>query len=738
MDHSFVSSEPLISFLRRHEQNLEIFPGWPCSRVLNWIEEHRRSLFGCNSLDGEVIALTLANDVAGLLALLTIGAAGGVALPLPPETTEHERAKLMDRSGAARLLMPGSPPQLSGRGRGDPSDLANGILLATSGSTGAPKLARRSAESLVDEGRRYVEMLRLAPGARVLMAAPIVHAYALGWVVASLIGGWCIVPLRCTALGRVAEELVNGAAWAVLTPALARLLAQRPRVGPTGPARCRVMVGAGPVTRELEQLFLQNFSVGLARNYGSAETGALLAGFEGLPESCPGTPMPGVRIRIVDGHGRTVPPGFPGLLQVATSNGWHPMGDLVESDPDGRITILGRSTAALRRGDQWVAPLEVEASLSDYPGLRGLRATKVPGRNGRRERLAVDIWPNDPTGFSPPAFSSFVETRLQPAMRPDDIRVRATMELSAGGKLRATPRWRRGAAKDIADAARAYKRGELLFALNAAGVLDALDGVKGTDEIADELGLDTGALEMLLTIAARFGLVNTEDHDRGTSARDLVALEAELSGNLVKRDNIAHVMRSGLAQRPHSIGSAGLTDLYLRAMNGDAAALRVRFGLRALKLQPGSKLLEVTAGPGLYGLTAAGLGTTLAHTVWPVGPASGERNAFNLPIKSPLPEPRFDAIVLFNGLRWSPIPDRLAELKAILARDALLVIDDLFLEDNEASAEFALDWATHGGAAFTTVSELTAALTAIGFEVEVRPVPDSACARLVVARVSPV
>jgi acyl-CoA synthetase (AMP-forming)/AMP-acid ligase II len=735
MTDALFEVESLVASSHRHGRELLLFPEWPRRRAQIWIDQQHRRLFHRELLDGEAIAVPLANDNASLLALLLIGAGGGVAVPFHPEATDHERAALMRRAGATRVLMPGDVPQLVGSPGGH-SDLAGGMLLATSGSTGAPKLARRSLQSLLAEGQRYVDMLALSPGARVVIAAPVAHAYALGWVAACLTGGWCIEPVEATALGRIAEELVKGADWAVMTPAIARLLAERPRSGPSAafPARCRVMVGAGPVTSELETKFQEKFAIGLARNYGSAETGAFLSGFEGLPSGCPGMPMPGVRIRIVDEHGDVITDGTPGYLEVATPEGWHAMGDLVQADPDGRVTILGRSTEAVRRGDRWIAALDIEAHLSDYPGLRALRVSKTAKHSGRRERLVVDIWPNDPTGFDLEAFSSFIEYRLQPSMRPDEIRVRTVLIRSEGGKLQAPTIWRRGAASDIAAVARAYKRAELAFALNAAGVLDLLDGRNSTEEIAAELGLDAGALEGLLTIAARFGVVRAGLHEPiAPDKNQILALETELSRKMVDRDSIMALMRSGLSRRGGSIASSDLAETYLRAMNGDASAFRVRYGLRLLGLRPGSRLLEITAGPGMYGLTAAAHGLALAHSVWPVGPAASEDVSSFTAVH---PETRFDAIVLFNGLRWSPVPDRLAGLKAMLEPGAPLLIDDLFLEDDEASAEFALDWLTHGGAGFLTRRELTAALTVIGFDVEARPIPGSAHAHLVVARLS--
>jgi hypothetical protein len=726
----------LISAVRSHPAELLIFPDWPAERVLSWIDHQRERLFGMRPLNGEVCAVALDNDPAALMALLLIGASGGAALVWGPAATEAEQAALMQRAGATRRILPGETPRLTG-GAGRPAAEPGSILLPTSGSTGEAKLVHRSAASLLVEGRRYVDMLHLAPGARILLPAPVVHAYALGWFAGCLLGGWTSVPLPPTALGQIAEELRRGADWAVMTPAVAKLLANRRRNGSSAEqrARCRVMVGAGPVTPELEASFREQFGIGLARNYGSTETGAILSGFEELPPGCVGPPMPGVTVRIVDDAGHDVAPEKPGILEVLTPDGWHSMGDLVVKDATGRVTILGRLTNAVRRGDQWIAPHEIERHLSAYPGLRMLRASKVNDVARGRERLALDVWPNDPTTFDAKGFAAFIEEKLQPAMRPDDIRVRTVLAESDSGKVKAGASWQLGPQGNLAAAARAYKRSDLLFALESVGVLERLDGRKTTDDIAGELGLDAGALEILLMLAARFGLV-----EPGGSARPSrevgapIRLEAELSRHCVGREQFRALLRSGLQRRAVPAAFNGLAESYLDAMNGDLAAFRVQFGLRALGLRPGARLLELTAGPGLYGRGAKARGIDLSHTLWPLGPAASGCGSHAEPPAPPCNERPYDAIVLFNGLRWSPVPDRLAEMKSMISEEGTLLIDDLFLENDEASAEFALDWVTHGGAAFMTVPELTKMLGELGLHAEVLLVPGSAHARIVTGR----
>jgi acyl-CoA synthetase (AMP-forming)/AMP-acid ligase II len=705
-------------------------PGWPADAVHAWVVRERRRLFGDAPLDGEVLLMPLANSPWDVLALLAAWSAGACPAIVEPASTDAERSRAMAQTGARRTLLAGECPELVGA-VGERQGPPGGVLLPTSGSTGAAKWVERSAASLGDEGKRYAELLGLPAGARILLAAPLCHAYALGWLCGALQGGWCVIAEAPRSLGAIAARMRENVAWTALTPSIARLLAARGRGG-TKAIRGRVMAGAGPVTAELDAAFEAAFGRGLGRNYGSSETGALFASTEACAPACVGSPMPGVSWRIVGETGHELPAGEVGALNIRLREGWHAMGDLAVSDRLGRLTIVGRRSHALRCGERWIAPGEIEDPLRAYPEMREVRVTgaDVPGTD--ELKIVADLWPVDPSRFDPQAFREFAEQRLQLAMRPQRLRVHALLERSAGAKPTAAPRWRRGDAGSLAETARAYKRAELLFALDQLGVLARLDGTQDGAAIAEELGLDAGVIETLLAVAARYGIVQPGETGAGEAeVESLVAFEALASVGAVTRGRIAQVAREGWgAAAPEPLPPDFLAR-YLGAMNGSAQRFRTRLGLRLLDLAAGAHLLEVAPSAGLYGSEAAAAGLPLSHRFQAVGPgADGDAWAADLTAR----DGSMDAVVIRNGLRYPPVVERLADLARLLRPAGTLLIDELFLTDEAASADFAVDWLTHGGTCLLTSAELLDHLAGLGLDAAERRVPGIPGARMVVAR----
>ena len=101
-----------------------------------------------------------------------------------------------------------------------------------------------------------------------------------------------------------------------------------------------------------------------------------------------GLRLPGNRFRVVNGSGRTVPPGAVGELWIKgpgvlreywhapeattdkiTEDGWLRTGDLVRRGPFGSIMFQGRSKHVIKSGGYSVYPAEVEAVLEEHPDI---------------------------------------------------------------------------------------------------------------------------------------------------------------------------------------------------------------------------------------------------------------------------------------------------------------------------------------------------------------------------------
>ena len=282
----------------------------------------------------QTVGLQGSNGASWVIGLLGLLRAGARPLLVGHDSPPPDVHRLLAAAGAARCLRTeeGQPPRLTGitGARGDKGAHEAGagaaVLLASSGSTGAAKLVTRSERSLLDEGRRYLTAGLITTEDMLALPLPMSHAYALGWTVAALLAGARLCPVPPRSLGAASDILAAGATVLAVVPGLARILARRLAGGP-GPHVLRlVMAGADYVDSELDARWSVQLGVGLSRNYGSSETGAVLAGPAGLPSGCVGLPLPGVEVILRGDHGEAVAGAGTGEIVVRVEDGPGPDG----------------------------------------------------------------------------------------------------------------------------------------------------------------------------------------------------------------------------------------------------------------------------------------------------------------------------------------------------------------------------------------------------------------------------
>jgi acyl-CoA synthetase (AMP-forming)/AMP-acid ligase II len=141
------------------------------------------------------------------------------------------------------------------------------------------------------------------------------------------------------------------------------------------------LIGTSRVEPDLLGAIKERFpSTKTTVSYGSTEMGrALSLGDHDLfrkPYSV-GLPIPGFRARVADDGelllaSDTCMSGYynlPSETHLALQDGWYRTGDRVEVDDEGYFYVVGRTKEMIRSGGEWVAPVEVESALNDFPGL---------------------------------------------------------------------------------------------------------------------------------------------------------------------------------------------------------------------------------------------------------------------------------------------------------------------------------------------------------------------------------
>jgi o-succinylbenzoate---CoA ligase len=327
-------------------------------------------------------------------AAVACAAADLALLPLDP-LTATARWPALQALGGARLqrIAPFSTrPPATDRplppSNARPSDTA--LVIATSGSEGAPKAVLLSHANLDAAAAASNERLPLAPGDLWLDCLPLHH-----------IGGLSILyrSIRAGATVLLHEGFDAAAVWRdlhalpvthlSLVPAmLARLLDGAD--GQSPPARLRhALIGGAALSRPL---FERARAAGwpLCPSWGMSECAAqaatLLAPDDAWREGEVGTLLPGFECRVAaDGRialrGPQVMTGYlnpAGRAGLGLVDGWLRTGDLGRLDAAGRLTILGRADDVLVSGGENVHPREVESCLAACPGVADVAVTALP------------------------------------------------------------------------------------------------------------------------------------------------------------------------------------------------------------------------------------------------------------------------------------------------------------------------------------------------------------------------
>lgn len=378
---------------------------------------------------GDRVAFCALNSPDLVIQWLGANKAGAAFVPLNPSAPASElagvvqrirpRAMVLDpRSRAAGDLAanpPGGVPVAGldeiAAGRRTPRSLPGvragdlAAFIATSGTTGIPKLVMHTHATYVLTAEGFPWWLGLSEADRLMTSLPLFHLNAQVYsTLGSLAAGAALVLLPRFSASRFWDAAAaHGATQVNAIGAMLEMLIRRPERNIDRDHRVRVVYTAPAFTEERHREIEQRFGVRVVIGYGQSESpyGAIWPLGE-TPYGSMGRlrqhPELGKinRSRIVDAGGAEVALGETGELllrnpavmrgyfgmpeetEAALSGGWLHTGDLVREDRDGYLYFVARKKEIIRRRGENLSPAEVEAVLDDCPVVLESAVIGVP------------------------------------------------------------------------------------------------------------------------------------------------------------------------------------------------------------------------------------------------------------------------------------------------------------------------------------------------------------------------
>ncbi|GAA3845645.1 o-succinylbenzoate--CoA ligase [Sphaerisporangium flaviroseum] len=348
---------------------------------------------------------------------------GPALLPLAPDLPAPALRAMIRTLRPTHVVTPEGVRPSPG---GVPASGDTAVIIATSGSTGAPKGVQLPAAALAASAAASLDRLAAAPGERWLCCLPPSHVSGLQVLVRSLLSGSEPLIHRRFSPGAVAG---SGADHVSLVP-----------------TQLRRMIDSGVELSRFRTILLGGAAAPAGLLAAARDAGARVVTTYGMSETCggcvyDGVPLDGVEAKVgADGRIRLAGPvlfsGYrlsPDLTAAALDGGWYLTSDVGVIE-EGRVRVLGRADDVINTGGQKVVAGVVAGILAQHPAVREAVVVGRPDPEWGEEVVAVVV-AADPA--SPPDLGelrALVKARLPVYAAPRSLALRERFPVLPNGK----------------------------------------------------------------------------------------------------------------------------------------------------------------------------------------------------------------------------------------------------------------------------------------------------------------
>jgi o-succinylbenzoate---CoA ligase len=326
----------------------------------------------------ELVALDLPGGPQFVRALTTAWDQGNAVAPLDRRLARPARERLLEALAPAWVVtVDGSVAYPGGRAVDD----GDALVIATSGSTGAPKGVVLTHDAVATSARATSARLGADPSRhRWLACLPLNHIGGLSVVARALLTGTPVDVLDGFDAAAVMDRAGPDVLVSLVPTALGRVAAV---------AFYKVVLGGSAPPHVVPD--------NVVTTYGMTETGSGVV-YDGIA-------LPGVEISL--GGSSQIRLRGPMLFRAYRDgpapfdeDGWFATGDAGFFDEEGRLQVRGRLSDMVVTGGENVWPAAVERVLGQYPGVADVAVSSCPDPEWG-ERVVACVVPRDPAAPPP-------------------------------------------------------------------------------------------------------------------------------------------------------------------------------------------------------------------------------------------------------------------------------------------------------------------------------------------------
>lgn len=420
---------------------------------------------------------------------LGIQYAGAIAVFIDKNSTAENAAAVYEDAGASLFLTDKPMKERNGKDWGEhcrvasmkqlyaapapekfadyvmpgPEDMAE--LLFTTGTTGKPKGVILTYKAVYHILSNTIQGIGIREDERLLLPLPLNHSFALRVLRATLYQGAMVVLQNGFAFAKEVEN--NQTAFdctaMVAVPASMEILRgqMQDQFVPVMSKFRYIEVGAGSLTiAQRKRLTAELPHTTIYNTWGSSESGGAL--FTNVTEvsshpeqiGAVGKPLPNVEVRVLDEEGNLIQsdrehPGrmaLKGDMQMAgywnrpeltaetLKDGWLLTSDMVYTDPDGYVYMLGRADDIINVGGEKVSPVEVENIACQYEFVKECACIGVADPNEVLGQVPV-LYLAVSTGFTESGLQSYLAEKMERYKLPQHYVVVEALPRNRMGKI---------------------------------------------------------------------------------------------------------------------------------------------------------------------------------------------------------------------------------------------------------------------------------------------------------------